>query len=170
VAVMPDSGSRYLSKMFNDEWMRDNQFLERTPRMGRVRDLLLQRDRHGLIAAQKNERVDAVIARMKSYGISQLPVIEENHVLGLVEERDLLNFMLSGIGFPASEIASIVHNDVPTVSEDSALDDVSAIFTHSPNEAVIVTRNDTPEDIITKIDLIDFLVKNGLNAVSPENN
>ncbi|HEY3296587.1 MAG TPA: pyridoxal-phosphate dependent enzyme [bacterium] len=169
VAVMPDSGSRYLSKMYNDEWMRDNQFLESRPRMGRVRDLLDQRDRHGLIAVHKTEHVDEVIARMKSNGISQLPVIEENKVLGLIEERDLLNFMLSGIGFPSSEIAPIIHNDVPTVSEDSPLDDVSAIFTRSPNEAVIVTRNSTPADIITKIDLIDFLVKNGLNGGGEQN-
>ena len=168
VAILPDSGSRYLSKMHNDEWMRDNQFLESRPRMGRVSDLLSQRDRHGIIAAQKSEHVDEVIARMKSYGISQLPVIEENHVLGLIEERDLLNFMLSGIGFPSSEIAPIIHNDVPSVSEDSPLDDVSAIFTRSPNEAVIVTRDDSPEDIITKIDLIDFLVKNGLNGGNGE--
>lgn len=168
VAVMPDSGSRYLSKMYNDEWMRDNQFLETKPRLGRVKDLLAKREPHTLIAARRTERVDEVIARMKSHGISQLPVIEENQVLGLIEERDLLNFMLSGIGFPTSEIEPIVHNDVPTVSEDSPLDDVSAIFTRSPNEAVIVTRNDTPADIITKIDLIDFLVKNGLNGNGTE--
>jgi len=134
--------------------------------MGRVRDLLEQREQHGLIAAHKTEHVNEVIARMKSFGISQIPVIEEGHVLGLIEERDLLNFMLSGVGFPTSEIAPIIHNDVPTVSEESSLDDVSAIFTRSPNEAVIVTRNNTPEDIITKIDLIDFLVKNGLNGSS----
>jgi cystathionine beta-synthase len=168
VAVLPDSGSRYLSKMYNDEWMRDNQFLESESHLGFVRDLLSKRGngRH-LISAHSSEKVEQVILRMKDAGISQLPVMENGQVLGLIEERDLLSFMLSGIGFSGSEIAPIVHNHVPHVSEDSTLDEVSAIFTQSANEAVLVTSDSAPTDIITKIDLIDYLVKISPKAKHP---
>jgi predicted transcriptional regulator len=101
---------------------------------------------------------------MKDAGISQMPVMEAGRVLGLIEERDLLSFMLSGIGFSGSEIAPIVHNHVPQVSEDSTLDEVSSIFTNSANEAVLVHSGSAPTDIITKIDLIDYLVKTSMNS------
>jgi cystathionine beta-synthase len=158
VAILPDSGSRYLSKMYNDEWMRDNQFLESESHLGKVRDLLAQREPHKLIFAQKHETVGEVIARMKTYGISQVPVIEQGHILGVIEEVDLLNFMLSGLGQQNSDIEPIMHNNMPHVTEETPLDHVSAIFTRSMHEAVLVTEGETPSDIITKIDLIDFLV------------
>ncbi len=164
VAMLPDSGSRYLSKMYNDEWMRDNQFLESGEnRLGQVRDLLAQRGRHELIAAQSGDKVGNVIALLKSHGISQIPVMDDGHLLGLVAEVDLLNFMLSGAGYSNSEIAPIVHNHVPYVTEATPLDDVSAIFTRSPHEAVLVQDGNTPTDIITKIDLIDYLLKTPSN-------
>jgi cystathionine beta-synthase len=159
VTVLPDSGSRYLSKMYNDEWMRDNQFLESESKLGLVRDLLTERGPHKLIAARKAENVGAVIARMKENGISQMPVVEEGNVIGIVAESDLLHFMLSGAGFPASTIEPIMHNHVPHVSEDTPLESVSAIFTRTPGEAVLVSRAGGGTDIITQIDLIDFLVK-----------
>jgi cystathionine beta-synthase len=140
--------------------MRDNQFLENgESRLGQVRDLLAQRGRHGLIAAHADDKVGDVIARLKANGISQLPVISEGHLLGLVAEVDLLNFMLSGAGYSNSAIAPIVHNHVPYVTVETPLDDVSAIFTRSPHEAVLVQEGETPTDIITKIDLIDYLLK-----------
>jgi len=161
VAVMPDHGNRYLSKMYSDEWMRDNQFAEGEARLGRVRDLLAVRPPHRLISVKKDETVEAVIARMKEHGISQLPVTENGHVLGVIQEVDLLNFMLSGAGFPTSSIETILHNHVPSVTPETPLDDVSSVFTRSKSEAVLVTSGDRATDIITKIDLIDFLTQNG---------
>lgn len=163
VVVLPDAGGRYLSKMYNDEWMRDNQFLEAKPRLGYVRDLLMARPKHDLIAAHKQDQVAMVIRRLKEHGISQMPVVDEGRMLGVIQERDLLTFMLSGLGYPTSEIEPIVQNNIPIVTDDTALDEVSSIFTHSSQDAVLVARNDTPQDIITKIDLIDFLVSGGNN-------
>ncbi len=128
-----------------------------------MRDLLAQRGRHELIAAQSGDKVGNVIALLKSHGISQIPVMDDGHLLGLVAEVDLLNFMLSGAGYSNSEIAPIVHNHVPYVTETTPLDDVSAIFTRSPHEAVLVQDGNTPTDIITKIDLIDYLLKTPSN-------
>ncbi|MBU0509190.1 pyridoxal-phosphate dependent enzyme [bacterium] len=159
VTVLPDHGNRYLSKMYNDEWMRDNQFLEPDSNLGRVRDLLATRGKQELISARTDETVETVIARMKEHGISQLPVMDNGHLAGVVQEVDLLKFVLSGAGFSGSTVETIVHNHIPTVRMDSALDDVSAVFTGSSSEAVLVTDGDHATDIITKIDLIDHLSK-----------
>ncbi len=159
VAILPDSGSRYLSKMYNDEWMRDNGLLEEVSRLGLVRDLLSKREPHKLIAAARADHVGDVIGRMKKHGISQMPVVEAGRVLGVIEEVDLLNFMLQGIGSATSSIEPIVHSDFPAVSEDSTLDEVSSIFTRSEYDAVLVTKGETAADIITKIDLIDYLLQ-----------
>ena len=157
VVILPDAGGRYLSKMYNDEWMRDNQFLDEKPRLGYVRDLLVHRTPHELIAAKKNERVGEVISRLKQHGISQMPVVEGERMLGVIQENDLLSSMLTGVVYANSEIEPMVQNDIPTVTDESPLDDVSFIFTHSHHDAVLVTRADVPMDIITKIDLIDYL-------------
>lgn len=157
VVMLPDAGGRYLSKMYNDEWMRDNQFLEEKPRLGYVKDLLTHRPHHALIAAKKNERVGEVINRLKLHGISQMPVVDDGRMLGVIQENDLLSSMLTGVVYANSEIEPMVQNDIPTVTDETPLDDVSFIFTHSAHDAVLVTRADVPMDIITKIDLIDYL-------------
>lgn len=159
VVMLPDSGSRYLSKMFSDEWMRDNGMLDEPSPLGTVRDLLSTRTAHGLIAAKRDDKVGEVIARLKETGISQLPVVENDRMLGLVHETDLLKFMLSGIGTAHSSIEPIVQSDFPTVNEETSLDAVSQVFTRMPHEAVMVLRGDVPRDIITKIDLIDYLLQ-----------
>ncbi len=158
VTILPDSGSRYLSKMFNDEWMRDNSMLEETSPLGTVRELLAARAPHNLISARRNDKVGEVILHLKETGISQMPVVEKDRVIGLIHESDLLKFMLSGVGTAHSSIEPIVQTDFPTVGEETSLDAVSQVFTKMPHDAVIVLRDDVPRDIITKIDLIDYLL------------
>jgi cystathionine beta-synthase len=158
VAILPDSGSRYLSKMYNDEWMRDNQFMESEVKFGFVRELLARRVPHKLISVNKENVVGDVIAKLKLHGISQMPVMDKGQVIGLIQEEDLLNFIMSGIGNSNSAIEPIMQTDFPRVTENSSLDEISAVFVGSDNDAVLVERDDAPADILTKIDLIDFLV------------
>lgn len=163
VTILPDSGSRYLSKMFNDEWMRDNGMLEEASPLGTVRELLAARAPHSLISAHRTDKVGDVILHLKETGISQMPVVEKDRVIGLIHESDLLKFMLSGVGTAHSSIGPIVQTDFPTVGEETSLDAVSQVFMRMPHDAVIVLRDDVPRDIITKIDLIDFLLHRSNN-------
>lgn len=164
VTILPDSGSRYLSKMYRDEWMRDNDLLEEPARIGVVADLTSHHTRRSLITVKKNEKIAAVIQKMKENGISQLPVFENGSVLGLVHEVDLLNLMLSGAGNANSAIEAIIQTDYPQVAEDATLDEVSEMFTESSCEAVMVTKENKAVNIITKIDLIDFLLQRSANG------
>jgi cystathionine beta-synthase len=95
VVILPDSGSRYLSKVFNDDWMRENRFLDFPLAEGRVEDILAHKQMD-IITLRKSDLKTQVIARMKQYNISQLPVVEEDgRYVGMVTELDLLNHLLA---------------------------------------------------------------------------
>ncbi len=98
LVVLPDSGSRYLSKVFDDDWMRENSFLDDGARHGTVADLVAKRQ-EPLVAADPGDSVMAVIRQMKSHGISQIPVLEGGKLLGMIVEVTLLKAML---GDPAT--------------------------------------------------------------------
>ena len=152
VVLLPDSGSRYLSKIFSDDWMRENGFLE----SGQVSNLLESRGRK-LITATVTDTVGDVIGRMKADNISQMPVVGADGVLaGMVTEVDLLNYMLSGAGAMDHAIGEIISTDVRTVGMDTSLDMVAEIAGLGM-AAVVVDADEHPISIITKIDVIDYL-------------
>lgn len=152
VVLLPDSGSRYLSKIFSDDWMRENGFLE----SGTVSELLQLRNR-GVITATCNDTVGNVIARMKSDDISQMPVVDEHgRLIGLISEVDLLNYMLSGEGAIDHPICDIISQNFVTVRPDTALDSLSEMASRG-SVAIVVDDEERPTGIITKIDMIDYL-------------
>ena len=123
VVLLPDSGSRYLSKIFSDDWMRENGFLE----TGQVSDLLDSRARE-LITATVEDTVGAVIGRMKADNISQMPVVDADGVIaGMISEVDLLNYLLSGAGGMEHPLADIVSSEVRTVRQETSLDMLAEI-------------------------------------------
>lgn len=155
VVILPDSGDRYLSKMYSDDWMRENRFFETPLLEGAVRDLLRIKAMQELITARPGDPQSQVIARMKQYDISQLPVVTDGRLMGIVSESDLFNAMLMGEHDPQEPIESIVNPHVETVSPETSLEVVSEIFTRG-NVAVVI-EDDKVVGIVTKIDLIDYL-------------
>ncbi len=152
VVLLPDSGSRYLSKIFSDDWMRENGFLE----SGTISELLATRNR-GVITASCNDTVGVVIGRMKSDGISQMPVVDDDGTLmGIISEVDLLNYMLSGEGAIDHPICDIISQNYVAVRPDTSLDSLSQIAGRGP-VAIVVDDENRPTGIITKIDMIDYL-------------
>ncbi len=163
VVLLPDSGSRYLSKAFNDDWMRENQLLDPAWIGASVETLLDRRQRHELITAQCTETVKSVAEKMRQYDISQLPVLnDQRELLGLVEEVNLLRYMLMGGADAATtkiEDAQLITPKPVTVSTDTPLEALMNIF--STSSVAIVKDNGDIRDIVTKIDLIDFLAHAG---------
>jgi cystathionine beta-synthase len=148
--LLPDSGSRYLSKVFDDNWMRENGFLEQAS----VADLLVNRPRE-VITAGESTSIEAAIRQMKTHGISQLPVLDEQGRLhGIIGESDLLDYLLSG-GAMDHTIADLHAHEVATIDPDMPLEELTAVFGRS--QAAVVVKNGAVEGIVTKIDVIDFL-------------
>lgn len=160
VVLLPDSGDRYLSKLYDDNWMRENGFLSNGWSGNRVADLLNRPDRIDLVTARSEDRMSSVIALMKEYDISQVPVIDgQGKLVGIVTEVDLLEHLLHGVHEhdPAETIAPIVNPNVVTVNTGTSLESVLTNFERG--KVVIVMDDDRPVGILTKIDLIDMMAR-----------
>jgi cystathionine beta-synthase len=156
LVLLPDSAQKYLSKIFNDDWMRENGFLEDQPGLGTVRDLL-QGKAGAIVSASPTDKVRDVVATLKSLGISQLPVLDNGKLKGLVAEVDLLRHLVTGAGTLDSSIAGLIESDYATVTPETKIELVQQVL--SDAKMAIVTENEGVVGIITKIDLIDFLTK-----------
>jgi cystathionine beta-synthase len=153
--LLPDGASKYLSKIFNDEWMRQNGFLEEPDPLGTVSDLLAKLDRRQLISARRGDRIDRVVKVLRENSISQVPVLDENgRMVGLVAEVDLLNHLVRE-GRLDDPIDTLIESDYATVTPETRIVLLKTIFNDA--KLVVVQEGDKVAGIITKIDLIDYL-------------
>ncbi|MFT4702733.1 MAG: cystathionine beta-synthase [Bradymonadia bacterium] len=154
VVIMCDSASRYLSKIFDDEWMRENGFLSDDPLAGTVADLLAGREPSDVYTATPQDTVREVIARLKNNGISQVPVLEEGKVLGIVSERDLMEHLLGGRDADAA-CETCIESTFAVVELSNRVALLSQFFTQ--DLTVLVMEHGKIVGVITKIDFIDFV-------------
>jgi cystathionine beta-synthase len=153
VVLLPDSGSRYLSKIFDDSWMRENGFLASAS----VADMLAERQSE-VISADVGSSVAAAIRLLKTHGISQLPVLDQGKLHGIISEGDLLDYLVSG-GSMEHSIADLHTHEVTTIAPDTSVEDLTTIFGRSA--AAMVVDEGRLIGIVTKIDVIDFLASKG---------
>ncbi|MEZ4667267.1 MAG: cystathionine beta-synthase [Anaerolineae bacterium] len=170
VTLLPDSGSRYLSKVFDDNWMRENRFLESEWVDTPVATILERKSQHEMVVAKCSEPVTEVIGKLKAADVSQLPVVgERGQLLGVVTEVGLLNYLLRQPGGDASsmaiEDAGVINTSVPTVSVETPAEALMSVF--NTEKIALVTESTPGSDdkqvvgIITQIDLLDFLANRG---------
>lgn len=170
VVLLPDSGSRYLSKIFDDNWMRENQFLEGSWMETNVATVLNRKTRHGLVVAHCTDTVAETISKLKETDVSQLPVVgEREQLLGVVNEVNLLSYMLRQQGNEAAHVAledaGVIESNVPTLSAETPIESVMSVFT-TEKIALVTEQVANSEDrhvigILTQIDLLDFLSNRG---------
>jgi cystathionine beta-synthase len=155
VVFLADGGHKYLSKIFNDDWMRENGFLEDSPGIGTVRDML--QGKRAPVMARPQAKLREVIDQMKQLSISQLPVVDGGKMCGIVAEVDLLRALVSGGKTLDSAIAEVVEDDYATVTPNTKIELLQGVLADA--KVAIVEDNDKVVGIVTKIDLIDFLAK-----------
>ncbi len=160
VVLLPDSGSRYLSKVFDDKWMRENGYLEATWGEVTLDDVLESKSIRQLITANQQDRIVDVIALMKKHDISQVPVLNgDDTLVGMVAEVDLLKYMLeSGVTHsPDESIAAIVQPTRAVFPVDTRLGEVLQVVVEG--QVILVTAGEKPVGILTKIDVLDFMTQ-----------
>jgi cystathionine beta-synthase len=163
VVIFPDSGSRYLSKVFNDSWLREHGlFTSAHPQItaGQVARL---RGLPSLVVGHETDRIVDLISLMRKNGISQIPIVDEgDRLLGLVSETDILDRLLS----PDQEV-QLNDSVEPIVSREVLTVPVETPFDTLLNElvavkvAVLVDRRGKPVDILTVIDALDYFASPG---------
>jgi cystathionine beta-synthase len=154
VILLPDSGSRYLSKVYDDDWLRENSFLDDEESYGRLKDLV-ERQRHPVITAASSDGVQDVISLMKKHGISQLPIMDRARLVGMISEVDLLNALLKDPDSVDRPVGDLVDQNYVLVPPDTPVNRLAAIFTEG--KVALVQENGTITAVVTKIDLIDHV-------------
>lgn len=160
VVILPDSGSRYLSKIFNDNWMIENGYLERPRASIRAADIQAAKQTHTeIVTAHPDDVMEDVVALLKTHQISQVPVVDTAGKLqGVVTEVDLLNHMLltDHDHEPGESIASIIDSEPLVIKPNTTLESLMQSFKKA-GLAVIVDETERVTGILTKIDLLDYL-------------
>jgi cystathionine beta-synthase len=155
LVLLADGASKYISKIFNDDWMRENGFLDEEKGLGTVRDLLATKPPGPVVAASATAPVREVIDTMKRHGISQLPVLDGTRLRGMVHEVDLLRHLVDGSGTLDSTIEGLVESDYATVTPSTKVELLKGVL--NDTKIAIVLDRETVVGVISKIDLIDFL-------------
>jgi len=159
VVILPDSGTRYLSKVFDDDWLRENGFLERLWVDIRAGDIQVAKATGHVYTALSTDSISDVIARLKEYNVSQLPVVDgQGRLRGIVSEVDLLNHMLltdHGRHALDENIEAMIDPNVPVVNPNTNLETLMAFF--SNRTAVVIATGGEIQGILTKIDILDYL-------------
>ncbi|MCA9539596.1 MAG: pyridoxal-phosphate dependent enzyme [Myxococcales bacterium] len=155
VVLLPDSAARYLNKIFDDDWMREHGFLDPEDGLGTIRDLLVGKP-PSVFTVGKHDKVRAVIQLMKDRGISQVPVLDKGHLIGLVTESGLLQKLLeAGPDGLEDTVAGVVSDAYEVADPDAPVGLFNHIF--SQGKVIIVWERGEVRGLITKIDVIDFL-------------
>jgi cystathionine beta-synthase len=164
VVLLPDSGKSYLSKLYNDEWMRQNGFLQRFAHLMRVGDVI--RDREAgtpqIVVVSRGDTVRSAIDTMQRYGISQIPVVENGtagsvrDIVGSVQERTMLDRVFREPALVDATVERVMEAPFPVVQ---ATEDVERLYAELAGgaPALLAVDDDRPISVITKADLLEFV-------------
>jgi cystathionine beta-synthase len=157
VTILCDTGERYLSKVFNDDWMEENQLLDRAPVT--VGDIIATRHPGApeLVQVAPSAAVRQALNLMASYGVSQIPVIEdENSVGGLIEQ----SLMARALGQPSlldRPVKEVMDSPFPEVAPDFPVDRLASALTRE-SPAVLVMRHGKPVGIVSRYDVLQRMI------------
>ncbi|MGD8863820.1 MAG: cystathionine beta-synthase [Myxococcales bacterium] len=156
VVLLPDGAAKYLSKIFNDEWMREHGFLL-DEGLGTVGELLKQKPPSEILCARADDRVRDVIQTLKDHGISQIPVLKDGKLIGIVSEVSLLRHLASGEQSVSGAVEELVESDYATVSQNTSIEQVQALLADA--RMAVVMDGESIVGVITKIDVIEYLAR-----------
>ncbi|MCA9618997.1 MAG: CBS domain-containing protein, partial [Myxococcales bacterium] len=156
VVILADSIRNYLSKFVSDAWMRQHGFAESEFELGTIGDALRALNRGEIISVEVDDNVGAAMDRLKSHGISQMPVMDGGELAGIITEYDLLQSLVNGRAKRETKVAEVMERKVSTVGLNASAGELPRIFERG--EVAIVTDSARKVlGIITKMDLIELL-------------
>jgi cystathionine beta-synthase len=151
VVIFHDHGTRYLGKMFNDDWMRDRGFLE--IKKPKAIDLITGHKNQKLVTIDASASIHEALSLMNKFGISQIPVKNGNNFIGSLNDSVLFSKLFEDNSLKTKTVAELMDGPFPMVSPQAPMEDVSKLITKE-NNAVLMTDLAGHVHIITKHDLI----------------
>jgi cystathionine beta-synthase len=157
VTLVPDSGNKYLTKMYNDFWMFDQGLLER-PLHGNLLDLIVRRYQEGgAVTLAPSDTLLLAYRRMRLYDVSQVPVMQGEQVIGIVDESDLVMHLHNDPSRFKDRVDSAMVRSVETIAPNASIAELFPIF-HRDHVAVVADHGRFV-GLITRIDLLNYLRK-----------
>jgi len=158
VVLLPDTGERYLSKVYNDEWMKENQFFEPELRMTAAEILRCKPagPRKFITVSPATSLMEAM-ELIKQHDVSQIPVLEDDQPIGSLREDQLFDTLLTRTGIENMIVEEVMSAPLPVVDESAGLEDIFPLLAEGGDvrhSAVLVKKSGGGLDIITKYDLI----------------
>ena len=155
VALVCDTGNKYLSKMYNDYWMLDNGFLDRQP-TGDLRDLILRPyAKRDTVVVGPNELLVTAYNRMKLYDVSQLPVMDGDAIVGIIDESDLLLHVHLDEARFRDPVSTAMVRKLSLLDVKSPIEELMPVF--EVGHVAIVVDGPKFVGLITRIDLLNYL-------------
>jgi cystathionine beta-synthase len=153
VIIFPDHGSRYMGKMYNDDWLRDRGFLKDEKMT--ARHIIQKKENQQIITIDCEKTVLEAINTIKSLNISQIPVTQQGMVIGKITESDILNSLIENPSIKSQPLKNIMTAPFPFVDQNTSIDKISAMI-NKDNIAVLVEAEGQIE-IITQYDIINAI-------------
>jgi cystathionine beta-synthase len=152
VVIFHDHGSRYVGKVYNDQWMMERGFLD----VKTVKDIVNSRRNLPLVTIAPDDKVSGAIARMKKFDIEHLPVVKDEKFIGAISEGGLFSKLIDQPDLKEAPVESVMHKAFPVVSMDTPIEKLS-VYINKENGAVLTHDESGNYHIITKYDIIQAL-------------
>ena len=157
VTLVGDTGNKYLSKSFNDSWLADQGLLNRE-KFGDLRDLIARpADTGDIVTVTSDDNLVTTYKRMRMFDVSQLPVMDDGKVVGLIDESDILFGIYNDKESFNKKVVDVMVTDLEIIPPDSDIDSILPLF--KQDKVAIVADDETFYGLITQIDLINHLRK-----------
>jgi cystathionine beta-synthase len=155
VCILHDHGSRYIGKVYNDQWMMERGFLD----VKTLKDIVSGRSsKQKLISVEPGQLVSEAVELMKKYDIEHIPVLKDHEPVGSISENGLFQKMFSNPDIRSSTIGAVLENPFPIVDFNTAVERVSSLI--SQENGAVLGRDDSGHyHIVTKYDILQALAK-----------
>ncbi|WP_295649130.1 pyridoxal-phosphate dependent enzyme [uncultured Mucilaginibacter sp.] len=154
VVIFPDHGSRYMGKMFNEDWLRERGFL--TDAKLTARSIIAKKEKSEIVTIDCEKSIMEAIGTIKSLNISQIPVTQKGMVIGKITESGILDALLENPSLRSATVKSIATGSFPFVDLNTSIDKISSLI-NKDNTAVLVEDEQGQINIITQYDIINAI-------------
>ncbi|PSL43783.1 cystathionine beta-synthase [Chitinophaga niastensis] len=152
VVIFHDHGSRYVGKIYNDQWMMERGFLD----VKTVKDVVNGRRNQPLVTISADAKVSEAIAKMKKFDIEHIPVEQGGDIIGAISENGLFNRLIDDANLKDAQIRQVMHSPFPLVGQDTPIEKLT-VYINRENGAVLTKDDSGNHHIVTKYDIIQAL-------------
>lgn len=166
VVLLPDTGRNYINKIFSDQWMQESGFWEgRKAQIVTIKEILRQKKNTlpPLLSVSMRDKLIRAVLLIQEFNISQLPVVDQNNIVGSLNEASLMQLLHDGIEFERQDVATVMGRPLPSLEETTDVSEAYRVLL-SGATGIVVKREGNPIGLITRADLVAYWIEEKKHA------